>query len=44
MNKIKDICEKFYKSKKISFEDFKFLMDLNEKDAEELILLRENWL
>ena len=36
MNKIKDICEKFYKSKKISFEDFKFLVDLNEKDAEEL--------
>lgn len=36
MNKIKDICEKFYKSKKISFEDFKFLMNSDEKDAEEL--------
>ncbi|WP_054252990.1 [FeFe] hydrogenase H-cluster radical SAM maturase HydE [Neofamilia massiliensis] len=30
MNKTLEICEKFYKTKDLSFEDFKYLMDLED--------------
>lgn len=36
MKRTLNICQEFYKSKKISFEDFSYLMNLDDKDAEEL--------
>lgn len=42
MNKTLEICEKFYKTKKISFEDFSYLMDLNGEDAKNLYSFARN--
>ncbi len=42
MNKTLEICEKFYKTKEISFEDFSYLMNLNKEDAEELYSFARN--
>lgn len=42
MNKTIEICEKFYKTKEISFEDFLYLMNLNKEDAEELYSFARN--
>ncbi|MDU5807418.1 MAG: [FeFe] hydrogenase H-cluster radical SAM maturase HydE [Peptoniphilus harei] len=36
MNKTLNICEKFYKTKEISFEDFSYLMKLDGEEAEDL--------
>ena len=34
MNKTLNICEQFYKTKEISFEDFSYLMELDGEEAE----------
>ncbi|MDD7352621.1 MAG: [FeFe] hydrogenase H-cluster radical SAM maturase HydE [Peptoniphilaceae bacterium] len=42
MEKIQKICENFYKTKNISFDDFSFLMNLRDEDAEELYAFARN--